>query len=288
MIRFATHNDIKDIISLWHEAFGDSEEEIKFFLEKNFCPDNTLVIEENSAVASMLFLLEGNMQINGKDYSSYYLYAACTSESCRGRGMMAKLLEFAANTARSRNIHFICLMPGEKSLFDFYSKHGYVAAFSKKILKIGFSEIDTDEFSAYSSSVLSAKPELFELLRNNAFSKYDYFKWNNDAINFAFEHTKLYGGQAFKSTKGYALYSFIGYDIVVKEFAFTPEFLPLFAAYLNEKHNFDNLIFNLPADYPACIGNCQIVESAMLLPVTDIGNALTNDVKNAYLGLTLD
>ncbi len=285
MIRYATHNDIKDIISLWHEAFGDSEEEIKFFLEKNFCPDNTLVIEENSAVVSMLFLLEGNMQINGKDYSSYYLYAACTSESCRGRGMMAELLEFAANTARSRNVHFICLMPGEKSLFDFYSKHGYVTAFSKKILKIGFSEIDTDEFSACNSSFLCVPPEF---LRNNAFSKYDYFKWNDDAINFALEHTKLYGGQAFKSTKGYALYSFIGSDIIVKEFAFTPEFLPLLAAYLKEKHSFDNLIFNLPADYPTDIGNCQIVKSAMLLPITDIGNALADDVKNAYLGLTLD
>lgn len=285
MIRFATHNDIKDIITLWHEAFGDAEAEIKFFLENKFCPDNTLVVEENSGVVSMLFLIEGNLQINSKDYHSYYLYAACTSKSCRGRGLMAELLEFAANTAKSRNIHFICLMPGEKSLFDFYSKHGYVAAFSKKILKIGFSEIDAGEFSACNSSVLRAQPEF---LRNNAFSNYDYFKWNNDAINFAFEHTKLYGGQVFESTKGYALYSFVGSDVVVKEFAFTHDFLPFFAADLRKNLSFDNLIFYLPADYPADIGNCQIVKSAMLLPITDIGKNLSSDIKNAYLGLTLD
>ena len=285
MIRFATQNDINGIISLWHEAFGDTEDEIKFFLNNKFQPQNTLVIEENSAVVSMLFLLEGYMRIKGCDYPSYYLYAACTSKSCRGRGMMAMLLDFAAKTAKSRNFDFICLMPGEKSLFDFYSKHGYLPVFSKKILKVNRCDIDDSEFIAFSCNNADFN---VETLRNNAFAASDYFKWNKNDILFAFEHTGLYGGQAFKCDKGYILYSIQNSDIHVKEFAFTADLLPCITQYLAKHHSFENIIFYLPAEYQTGIGHYQTVKSAMLLPVTDIAESLITDINNAYLGLTLD
>ncbi len=285
MIRFATDNDINGIISLWREAFGDSEAEISFFLNNKFKPENTLIIEENSTVVSMLFLLDGHMQISGVDYPSYYLYAACTSNSCRGRGLMAKLLKFAKDTAKKRHIDFICLMPGEESLFNFYSKHGYLPIFSKKVLKINREAIINYKFknNAFISSYCKT-----ESARNNAFSEYDMFKWDCKAIKFAFEHTKLYGGQAFECREGYALYSKSGADIIVKEFAFAPDFLPAFTVHLKNNCDFDALIFHLPAEYPTDIGNYQIKKSAMLLPVTAIAQSVTPCIKNAYLGLTLD
>ena len=56
MIRFATENYINGIINLWNEAFGDSEEDIKFFLKNKFIPENTLIYESDKEVVSMLFL----------------------------------------------------------------------------------------------------------------------------------------------------------------------------------------------------------------------------------------
>ncbi len=283
MIRFSTNNDIEGIVSLWQEAFGDSENEIIFFLKNNFRPENTLVVEENSNVVSMLFLLEGFMRIDGADYPSYYLYAACTSKNCRGRGLMSKLLEFAANIAKNRNVNFICLMPGEKGLFDYYSKHGYLPVFSKQILEINRSQIEKYEFIFREQSNADS-----EFLRNSAFSNSDFFKWNLKSIHFAFEHTKLYGGQVLIRNKGYALYSKIDSNIVVKEFTFTPDCLRSFTSYLKDNYLFDKVIFHLPAEYPSDIGEQRIIRSAMLLPITDTADALMFKINNAYLGLTLD
>ena len=70
MIRLADKSDIKGIISLWNEAFGDSEEDIMFFLNNRFVPENTLVYESDGVIASVLFLLEGDMRIKGRDFSS--------------------------------------------------------------------------------------------------------------------------------------------------------------------------------------------------------------------------
>ena len=49
MIRLSQSKDIPDIIALWSEAFGDSEEDIRFFLDRKYIPENTVVIETSTA-----------------------------------------------------------------------------------------------------------------------------------------------------------------------------------------------------------------------------------------------
>ncbi len=70
IIRLSHKNDISGIISLWSESFGDSEEEIMFFIKNKYIPENTLVAELNGEIASVLFLLDGKMCIKGVDYPS--------------------------------------------------------------------------------------------------------------------------------------------------------------------------------------------------------------------------
>ena len=55
MIRFSNEKDIPQIASLWSEAFGDGEKEIRFFLDEWYKPQNTLVCELNGEFVSMLF-----------------------------------------------------------------------------------------------------------------------------------------------------------------------------------------------------------------------------------------
>lgn len=286
MIRFSTNNDIEGIISLWHEAFGDSENEISFFLKSKFKPENTVVYDDNGKIASMLFLLEGKMCIKRNDYPAYYLYAACTAKSQRSKGIMAMLLDFAEKTAQSRGVKFICLMPGEKSLFDFYSKHEYKTVFHRKKLIVSRDNIKENTFEI----IQPCRDEGIskEALRNKAFEKFNFFKWDNEAIDFSFEHTKLYSGDWFLDCKGYVLYSEIDNSLFVKEYTFSSEILTSISALLFSEHEVENIIFNLPANYPTAIGSFVTEPSAMMLPTDNDAELLMNGLKNAYLGLTLD
>lgn len=282
MIRFSVITDFNGIISLWQEAFGDSEAEIMFFLDKRYKPENTLIIEEDGKIASMLFLLEGEMSVKGKCYPSYYLYAACTLNEYRGRGYMASLLDFAKETALNRGYYFICLMPGEKSLYDFYEKHGYKAIFKKKLLTVYPDAIKKDSILQYEAI------DNIEELRSKAFDNADIFKWNKEALQFAFDHHKFFGGKAFVNRKGYILYSKKDNILVVKEITFTDDFCSALFHILALEKNVDKLHVHLPVEYESTLGSCKIIDSGMMLAVNEDAEKIMNKISNAYLGLTLD
>lgn len=283
MIRFAKITDIESIVRLWNEAFGDGKEEIMFFLNNKFIPENTIVCEYNNEIVSMLFLLEGKLIIKNKAYSSYYLYAACTAENQRGRGLMAQLLEKARITAKDRQKYFICLMPGEESLFDFYKRFGYKTIFSRKILNIEVSDTDITSNEPDSEDTYT-----LEQKRKNAFSNYDRFEWDAKSIDFACKSNLLYGGSLLNSRKGYALYAVNSFKTVVKEFAFSSDDFNSATSKIISKTNCMHLTFFLPADYPTDIGSFEIKKSAMALAVKEEYENIISGIENAYLGLTLD
>ena len=280
MIRLSTKNDIPQIIYLWNEAFGDSEKEIRFFLDNRFVENNTLVYEINGDIASMLFLLEGDMCIDGKCYPSYYLYAASTLKKYRGRGLMAELLSFAKEIANKRNKFFICLKPGEKSLFDFYEKHGYKTVF--KIRKANYAVSNfTKEIIQSRNKIISDREEL----RNIAFGGHSFFKWDKQAIDFAFEHIKYFNGVASEHREGYLLYSADYKSLVVKETTFTDR------NELFESIRSDDVIGadSITVFYPPWVKNeGEIIDYAMLTAVNDTADKTIKNINNAYLGLTLD
>lgn len=283
MIRFAKKSDTDSMISLWNEAFGDSEEDIRFFLDNRFVPENTVVYEEDESVVSMLFLLEGNLVLNNKSYPSYYLYAACTAESCRGRGIMARLLEKAKEVAAERSKCYICLMPGEKSLFDFYERFGYKSIFSRKIIYINSSQLKEVCLQKENDSLKD-----YESLRRNAFGNFNRFDWDNSSVEFACKHHKLYGGKCFLNCKGYALYSVGNNNVSVKEFAFHPHNFTEAVRMLLSETGMSQCTIILPADYPTDIGKYETVKSAMALAVKNEYKSYIDGIENAYLGLTLD
>ncbi len=282
IIRLSEKSDINGILSLWHEAFGDRENEIMFFINRRYIPENTLVAEENGEIASMLFLLDGRMSIKGVDYPSYYLYAACTLKKYRGRGIMAELLKEATTLAQSRAYDFICLMPGEKSLFDFYEKHGYKTVFSRKVLTLDIK--DDKSIDSYPISGCSD----YEEIRNNVFAGFDYFKWDGQSVKFASEHNKLYSGNEFRTCEGYCLYTVSEGILRVKEFAFTRNKLIDIIKTTASSNNCNKAIINLPADYETQCGEFIVQPSAMMLAVNEYSSEIMKNLSNAYLGLTLD
>lgn len=280
MIRLATAKDTDGIIRLWNEAFGDTEEEIRFFLDNCFKEENTLIYEISGEIASMLFLLDGDMSVNNTDYPSYYLYAACTLKKHRGKGLMAELLSYAKTVACERRKYFICLRPGEESLFDFYEKQGYKTVFYIKKAEYCAADLINNISSDITDTVCDR-----ENARNNAFSGTPFFKWDKHSIDYAFAHNEFFGGNAKENCKGYSLYTAIGDSLCVKETTFTNAFSVFSHADINLFCNSNRVIVNYPPyDYIDGV----IKPYGMLLSVNNNSKKILNSFNCAYLGLTLE
>lgn len=109
-------NDREQIISLWSAVFGDSREDIEFFLDecKNY---DCLGLFVDDTLASMVFLVDCNYS----EYNGQYVYAVCTAEEYRKKGYSSSLISEAKKQMRD----FLWLIPANDGLFDFYAKHGF-------------------------------------------------------------------------------------------------------------------------------------------------------------------
>ncbi len=283
MVRLSTPNDLNGIVSVWKEAFGDSEKDIRFFLDNHYKADNAVVYDSNGEVASVLFLIDGFMHIKGKDYPSYYLYAACTMKKYRGRGIMSEMLEFTKNVAFNRQKFFVALKPAEDSLYNYYSRFGYQPVFSKKKAVFELTDI-TDN-----TSIINNETDIdFSLLRDNSFKSFDYFKWDNNAVDFAIKHHKYYGGNIAFNCNGYLLYSISDDFLYVKETTLPSCDIKKMASIIALKHGVNKIYCELPFYYGLICDNIKTVKSGMLLPVCEEAKDLILIIDNAYLSLTLD
>lgn len=110
-----SHNYGTDVILLWQQAFGDSEEDIRFFI--NNCRNKSvLTFFDNEELRAMLFLVDA--KVNALNYK--YIYAACTLKNFRSRGYMSKLLDYA-----SKQYENILLIPADNELVKYYKKRNF-------------------------------------------------------------------------------------------------------------------------------------------------------------------
>ena len=112
---FETKKYNADMTALWQEAFGDSREDVLFFL-KNAHNISCLCYYDSSKLCSMLFLVD--CKVNGTDFK--YIYAACTGIAVRNKGYMSALLAYA-----QKHYHNVLLIPADESLADYYSKRKF-------------------------------------------------------------------------------------------------------------------------------------------------------------------
>ncbi len=290
MIDFAKKSDIAELSALWKESFGDSDEYINNFMTRRFIPGNTLVYRVQGSVVSQLFLLEGDLRIDSVRYPSMYIYAACTSQSFRGRGIMAALIERAHEIAKDRNVDFICLVPGEEGLFNYYSKCGFVTAFEKKRLSIErkYLRIISDR------QAQSVEPNYLLLgdFRNSRITRCDAFLWNGSAVEYAAGENELIGGKCVYNgnpLNGYAFMRDNGnsechvYECCVSKGAF-----PALAKLILDESSAENFIFDLPLDFPLSADKTEIIKNAMLMPVSVEAELAAKEINSAYFGLALE
>lgn len=109
-------NNVDDIVPLWSEAFGDSREDIVFFID-NIRNGVCLAEFQNDKAVSMLYLVD--CYLNSKQ--AHYIYAACTDSKSRKKGYMAGLIKYCID-----NYDRVCLIPADEHLVNYYNKQGLV------------------------------------------------------------------------------------------------------------------------------------------------------------------
>ena len=129
-------NNIDDIVPLWSEAFGDSREDIVFFID-NIRNGVCLAEFQNDKAVSMLYLVD--CCLNSKQ--AHYVYAACTDSKSQKKGYMAGLIKYCID-----NYDRVCLIPADEHLVNYYNKQGLVFMHSVDDLKFNECRELIDEY----------------------------------------------------------------------------------------------------------------------------------------------
>lgn len=116
---------------LWAEVFGDSLKVINNFFEKTAKPENTVCVFCDNEPVSVLYAVKSEIYVDSKPKSAYYIYAVCTREDYRGKGLMAKAMAFLEELARKRGVSYLFLVPAQNSLFNMYEKFGFRVGFKR-------------------------------------------------------------------------------------------------------------------------------------------------------------
>lgn len=115
IIETADYNN--DIVSLWCEAFGDTPDDVLFFLN-NARNIKCVCLLENMMLRSMLFLVD--CKIKDKNGKYKYIYAACTAALCRSKGYMSMLLQYCTDKYVN-----VLLIPADEKLAEYYKKRNF-------------------------------------------------------------------------------------------------------------------------------------------------------------------
>ena len=121
-IDFPVPKQYKQLISLWQEAFGDTEEFIDGFFCTAFSPARCRCMVINKKVVAALYWMDVRMG----DLRYAYIYAVAVAKSRRGKGLGRAMLEDAQAHLAFRGYDGILLVPGSDSLRGYYEKHGYI------------------------------------------------------------------------------------------------------------------------------------------------------------------
>lgn len=114
---------------LWQTVFGDTPQAQEVFYDQ-CAPQGPLVLVEEGRVESMLVLTPVSLALPGyTPCRGTYLYALATNPDTRGKGYAAQLIHYAAQWTAQQGLDFVCTVPAQPSLFQFFAKNGFTPAF---------------------------------------------------------------------------------------------------------------------------------------------------------------
>lgn len=128
MKRLSTEKDILKLKEIWGLCFPNEDEFRDRYFKNIFNPKNTIVLEKNGEIVSMLQMLPVTLTNGDAEYSGYYIYAAATLPEFQGKGLMGELLNYSFELNKDKDFAF--LITQNDSLFKFYEKFGFSPCFT--------------------------------------------------------------------------------------------------------------------------------------------------------------
>jgi len=205
MTGFAVWEDIPEIIELWKETFGDSEEEIRAYLDLYL--KFVLVYKADDKVLAMLSILPVSL----KGEKGRYVYAVATLKSERGKGISSNLLEYAKEYIKKENEKFLVLVPAREELFSFYEKRGFTTLLCIEKAQFDCEKLKESEFEAEEIS-----PEEYRKLRLSYINSEGVIEWSAESLE---KIRDLYRGKFLEIEKLNAVLFAVksGDELIIKE-----------------------------------------------------------------------
>lgn len=120
-IDFPIPKQYEQLMQLWQEAFGDTEEFVDGFFCTAFSPARCRCITIDGKVAAALYWMD--VTYEGQRFA--YLYAVAVAEKYRGKGLCAALMADTHAHLTLRGYDGVLLVPQEEGLRKMYEKMGY-------------------------------------------------------------------------------------------------------------------------------------------------------------------
>ncbi len=119
-------NDRQQLLALYQACFPEDDPIFwQWIFDRVYRAENPLNVWEDDRIVSSLQMIPCTIGMDGRAFQAHYIYAAATLPDRQGTGLMAGLLEQAAQEGLRRGHDFSVLITQEDSLLDFYARFGY-------------------------------------------------------------------------------------------------------------------------------------------------------------------
>lgn len=183
------HSLIDRLYPLWHEAFGDDRDFVKFFLENLPAKCQLLTIHDEDKIVSMTTFMPADLvSPSGDEVPCYYAYAVATLKSHRKRGFAERVLKTFQEEVKMP----IILTPASEGLSKYYEKLGFWPfareAEGRSLPAVNFRKAEKE------CQVLSD----YQRTRNHLLSQTFgwWVKWHGETLSFALGYYGFFGGKS--------------------------------------------------------------------------------------------
>ena len=139
MVSLLEEQNRKRLVSMWQEAFSDSEEYVNSFFDSRLA--KTYVYSENDVPMGMVSVFD----ISLADKKGAYIYALVVDKLYRGKGVASALLEAVQEFLLTSGYKFCLVVPSPyEPLESFYKKFGFDRKIKLGVTKYNVTESDLE------------------------------------------------------------------------------------------------------------------------------------------------
>lgn len=194
---------LTDLAGIWHACFGDEEEDIRYFFTFFKGDVKTIALVEEGRAVSMLCMLPASLRTQNGECPVNYIYAVGTLPSCRGRGYSKRVMDCALAEAKQRK-EGVFLVPAGESLKSFYRQQGFgkfgreerILLRQRESAELLLSGEEKRKQAGYELTAVS--PREYTALRDAAFTRPGYIRWNGKTVCYALSQYERAGGRCCK------------------------------------------------------------------------------------------